>query len=315
MMTNIVLKKKNRNDYIRPFIKWAGGKSQIIEILENNLPYHIKENKKIDKYVEPFIGGGALLFYLKSKYTIKEAIISDINKELVICYKVVQRSPKELIEKLYDLEKIYLDKTEKQRKEFYYTIRESYNNLIRDFDYNNYNILWITKAAYILFLNKTCFNGLFRTNKFGMFNVPFGKYKNPKICNELNILQASQALKNTEILCGDFEEVLPFIAKGTLVYLDPPYLPISKTSNFTSYSENGFTIEDQKRLSVFYKKLDKIGAFAMLSNSDPKNYDPNNNFFEENYKGFNIIRIKAKRMINCDATKRKEINELIIKNY
>ncbi len=299
----------------RPFLKWAGGKSQLIGNLESNLPERIKRSRKIERYLEPFIGGGAFFFYLKSNYDIGKSFICDINRELIICYKVIQGNPDKLMEKLEELQNDYLKKSEDQRKICFYTIREAYNNQATNFDYETCNDEWITRASYLIFLNKTCFNGLFRLNGKGEFNVPFGKYKNPRIYDSDNILEVSKALKNTEILNMDFKETARFVKKDTLVYFDPPYRPINETSNFTSYSRDGFNDEDQKRLSVFYSKLNKIGGYLILSNSDPKNYNYQDYFLDELYKDYNIVRVKATRMINCDASKRGEINELIIKNY
>ncbi len=299
----------------KPFLKWAGGKTQLIEDLENCLPDKIKINRKIDRYVEPFIGGGAFFFYLMNKYEIKESYISDINRELIIACKVIQKTPDKLIEMLSVLQKKYLEKSEEQRKSYFYQLRDAYNTQMYSFDYKNYNDNWITRAGYLIFLNKTCFNGLFRLNKKGEFNVPFGKYKNPKICDSDNISKVSKVLKNTEILNVDFLDTDQFIKENTLVYFDPPYRPINITSNFTGYSKNGFNDEDQKRLNEFYKRLDSRGVYLLLSNSDPKNYDNQDHFFDELYKDYNITRVKATRVINCDASKRGEINEIIIKNY
>lgn len=299
----------------RPFLKWAGGKTQLLSEFEKRLPPSIIENKKIKSYIEPFIGGGALFFFLKNKYTIMNSFLFDINPELIIAYKVIQKDYKELTDELRVIENFHLEKSESERKEHYYKIRASYNAQMHEFNYENYSNEWIERTKYMIFLNKTCFNGLFRQNLKGEFNVPFGRYKSPKILDEGNIFAVNSALENTQIFCADFEKSQDYIEKGSFVYLDPPYRPLNRTSNFTTYSKNGFLDIDQIRLAEFFKKMDNNGAYLMLSNSDPKNVDVNDNFFDELYKDYNITRISAKRNINSKTSKRGEINELIIKNY
>ncbi|KYO65504.1 DNA adenine methylase [Thermovenabulum gondwanense] len=299
----------------KPFLKWAGGKSQLIKELYKRLPITIIKTGLIESYVEPFVGGGAFFFFLKKNFKINKSYLFDINRELIVCYKVIQNNINELIYFLSNLETEYLNYSEDKRKEFYYKIRENYNLQRKEFNYSNYNSDWIVRATYMIFLNKTCFNGLFRLNKAGEFNVPFGKYKKPTICDADNLIEVYKALADTEIICSDFEESKNYIQKNTLVYLDPPYRPLNNTSNFTNYSEDGFDDNDQKRLAKFFKEMDKKGAYLILSNSDPKNENINDNFFDELYAGFIIERVKAKRYINSDGNKRGEINELIIRNY
>ena len=303
------------NSVSKPFLKWAGGKTQLLKELEKQLPKQKKETKKIKNYVEPFIGGGAFFFYLKNYYEIKNALISDINKEIIIGYIAIQKNHKELINELQKIQDEYLIKSAKYREKYYYNMRAEYNRNIPLFDYTNYNENWNMRASQLIFLNKTCFNGLFRLNKKGEFNVPSGKYKNPKICDETNILAVNKALQDTEILICDFEKTKKYINNETLVYLDPPYRPLNNSSSFTSYSKEGFSDKDQIRLSEFYKELDKIGAELILSNSDPKNQNQNDDFFTKLYRQFNISKIEAKRMINCNAKKRGYVNELIISNH
>lgn len=308
--------KKNINSLnARPFLKWAGGKTQLLNEFEKRLPSTILESGKIKSYIEPFVGGGALFFFLKNRYNIKNSIIFDINPELIIAYKVIQNDYKNLIEELRKIEIIHLEKTELERKEHYYKIRKSYNTQMCEFNYQDYNDEWIERTKFLIFLNKTCFNGLFRQNLKGEFNVPFGRYKNPKILDEQNIIAVNKSLENTEIYCGDFTDSYKYIGKESLVYLDPPYRPISKTSNFTTYAKNGFIDQDQVRLSKFFYKIGNKGAFLILSNSDPKNVDKKDNFFDDLYKNYNINRITAKRNINSKTSKRGEINELIITNF
>lgn len=273
------------------------------------------ENKTIENYAEPFVGGGAMFFNLKANYKIKKAVISDINRELIIAYQVVKNDYEELINFLMDTEKHHLRMDEDGRKENYYSIRKEYNSKFSDMDFVNYNKRWIKRTACLIFMNKTCFNGLYRQNKRGEFNVPFGRYKNPTICDSENIRLAHDALKNTEILCVDFAEIGKYVDENTFVYLDPPYRPLNRTSNFTSYSKEGFNDVDQIKLASFYKEMDNLGAWIMLSNSDPKNYNPEDEFFDELYQNFKIERVSAKRNINSDASGRGLINELIIMNY
>lgn len=299
----------------RPFLKWAGGKTQLLGEFEKRLPSSVVESKKIKCYVEPFIGGGALFFFLKNKYQIENSFIFDINPELIIAYKVIQKDHKKLIEELREIENFHLKKSEVKRKEHYYEIRKLYNAQMKEFDHDNYNPEWIERTKYLIFLNKTCFNGLFRQNKVGEYNVPFGRYKNPKILDELNIMAVNKSLTDTEIFCTDFSDSSRYIEKSSLVYLDPPYRPLNRTSNFTTYAKNGFMDKDQIRLAQFFHQMDKKGAYLMLSNSDPKNIDHSDDFFEKLYKNYNISRITAKRNINSNISKRGEINELIITNY
>ena len=305
----------NKKNNARPFLKWAGGKNQLLKDLEKQLPEKIKKTKRIKHYVEPFIGGGAFFFYLKNYYEVENAFISDINKEIIIGYITIKKNHKELIKHLEKIQKEYLAKSTDDRKEYYFKIRTDYNKMIPTFNYQNYDDSWIIRASQLIFLNKTCFNGLFRQNKKGEFNVPSGKYKNPKICDEVNIIAVNKALQNTEIKICDFAETQKNVTAETLVYLDPPYRPLNNSSSFTSYSKEGFDDNDQIRLSKYYKDLDEIGADLILSNSDPKNQNPNDDFFDNLYNKFNIQRVRATRMINSNAQKRGQINEIIIANY
>ncbi|GAB6188951.1 DNA adenine methylase [Marinitoga arctica] len=289
----------------KPFLKWAGGKTQIIPEIEKRLPKKLKSSGGM-KYVEPFVGSGAVLFYLLSNYNITEAYIFDANIELINLYNIIKSNVDELIDLLHIFESLYKEKSDEERKKFYYHQREEFNNLK-----NNP----LKKAALFIFLNRTCYNGLYRVNSKGEFNVPFGKYKNPKICDEKNLRNVSFALQNVSIYYGDFELSNKFIDEKTFVYLDPPYRPLSSTANFTSYSKNNFDDNDQLRLKIFYDKITEKGAKALLSNSDPKNMNINDNFFDELYKDYIIERVRAKRMINSKSQKRGTITELLIRNY
>ncbi|MDI6643695.1 MAG: Dam family site-specific DNA-(adenine-N6)-methyltransferase [Methanobacteriaceae archaeon] len=299
----------------RPFLKWAGGKNQLLKEFKKRLPLHIVRYKRVYKYVEPFLGGGAMFFFLKRNFEVKESFLFDINPDLIMAYKVIQNNQKELLDHLEDIESRHLKMNEKNRKKHYYLIRTIYNQQMKNFDYDNPGEEWVERTSYFIFLNKTCYNGLFRLNKKGEFNVPYGKYDNPKIYNKENIIQINKALRDTEIFQGDFTESEYFIDEKTLVYLDPPYRPLSNTSNFTNYAKNGFSDSNQLILAKFFFKMDKKGAYLILSNSDPKNKNPDDKFFDDLYKNYIIERIPAKRNINRDRLKRGQINELIIRNF
>jgi len=298
----------------RPFLKWAGGKTQLLEEFSKRLPVEMK-GKEITKYVEPFIGGGAIFFYLNRNFSFEKCYICDVNEELILSYRVIKKSVKKLISELETLESDYLSKNSKKREEFYYGIRDAFNQKLTKINFKKYNAEWIERTAQIIFLNRTCYNGLFRVNRKGEFNVPFGRYKNPDILNEDNLKDVATLLKTTKINLGDFTKCGKFVDKHTFVYFDPPYRPLNQTSSFTSYSKNGFNESDQMRLVEFFKELDAKGAKIMLSNSDPKNENPDDSFFDDLFSEYYIERVSAKRMINCNGSRRGNINELIITNY
>ncbi|NLY91862.1 MAG: DNA adenine methylase [Firmicutes bacterium] len=296
-------------------MKWAGGKTQLLDLFEARLPKPIKETKAIPRYLEPFVGGGAMFFFLKNHYRIDQSYLFDINADLIICYKVLQNNHLELIHTLEKINTEFWQRAETERKAFYYQIRELYNRQQKSFNYQVYSGAWVERAGFLVFLNKTCYNGLFRLNRQGEFNVPYGRYKKPKIYDPDTIKKANLALRNTQIYSGDFSESEKFVTPNSFVYLDPPYRPLNRTSSFTNYSKDGFSDLDQKRLAAYFQRLDQKGAYLMLSNSDPKNENPHDHFFETIYKGYRIERVPAKRHINCKARKRGVINELIIRNY
>ena len=308
-------KTLNGNDLIdaKPFLKWAGGKRQLINELNERLPKNLIDEEF--NYVEPFLGGGALFFYLNREYELNNVYLLDINRELIVGYKTLKNDVKPLINILKDFEEGYLTSTKEEREKFYYKIRNEYNDQMENFNYTKYNSEWIKRTAYLIFLNKTCYNGLFRQNQKGEFNVPWGKYKNPTICDEDNLIKVNKALRNTKIVKGDFEDSRRFIDENTFVYFDPPYRPINDTSNFTSYAKEDFDEEDQRRLAKFFGEMDDKGAYLMLSNSDPKNENPDDDFFDNLYQEYYIERVPAKRYINSDSSGRGEINELIIRNF
>ncbi len=298
----------------RPFIKGAGGKGQLLGEIFERLPKEIKDSGRIDRYFEPFVGGGALFFRLSRRFKIRKAHLYDINPEIVAAYTAVRDQAPSLIRRLRRIEKEYRSLHDPRGREiFYYQKRVEYNQLIHGRGADG-----VRRAALIIFLNKTGYNGLFRMNSKGEYNVPFGRYANPTICDEPNLLATSRALRSTEIKKADFSECLKRAGDGSLVYFDPPYRPISKTANFTSYFKNGLAWGDaeQRRLKETCDKLWKKGAKVILSNSDPKNVDPTDHFFDELYAGdYRIERVDAARLINSDAARRGRIKEIVITNY
>lgn len=293
---------------VKPIIKWAGGKGQLLAEIRNSYPKGL--GTEIVKYAEPFIGGAAVLFDILGKYDFEEVYISDVNRELVYMYKTVRDAPNELIGMLSDFQQEHLSKSMEDRKKYFYQNRERYN-LIKVSD----NIDWIECSALFVYLNKTCFNGLYRVNSKGEFNVPSGVYKNPCICDDCNILKASELLQGVRIECADYHKSGDFIDERTFAYFDPPYRPLNVTSSFTSYTEGQFDDDDQRMLAQYIHELNQKGAKVMVSNSDPKNSDPNDDFFDELYAGLNIRRVSATRMINSKADGRGPVNELLITNY
>jgi DNA adenine methylase len=299
----------------KPFLKWAGGKKQLLSELELNFPPYILETKEIDLYIEPFVGGGALFFYLLSNYSVKKSVINDINQDLMLTYKVIKLFPEELIKKLDKIQTQYLKLNIEDRKKYFYEeLRTPYNQLNVDYERENKKT-WADKAALLIALNKTCFNGLYRQNSKGEFNVPVGRYKNPKILDKDNLKDVSKLLQDAEILCGSYDAIEIPDSKKAFVYFDPPYRPLSTTSSFTKYSKGDFNDRDQEALAKYFRKLDKKGHYLLLSNSDPTNIDENDLFFDKLYEGYRIQRILAKRFINSDSSKRKAIREVLITNF
>ncbi|MFA7081857.1 MAG: DNA adenine methylase [Bacteroidales bacterium] len=290
----------------KPFVKWVGGKTQLIKSIENTLPENFSKIKDLT-YIEPFVGGGAVLFWVLNNYpNITKAIINDINPDLTTAYKTIKTNPKDLIKSLSAIQEEYIPLTEEKRKEYFLEKRSRFNTKSLD-DIEN--------TSLFIFLNRTCFNGLYRVNSKGLFNVPFGKYTNPKICDKETILADSHILQRVEILTGDFKETLKHADKGSLFYFDPPYKPLSNTSSFTSYSKEDFNDLDQIRLGDFCKKIDELGHNFILSNSDVKECSINGNFFDDLYDSFDIQRVLAKRSINANADKRGKLTELMITNF
>lgn len=289
----------------RPFIKWVGGKTQLLDAVSKSLPHDFAKRQHMT-YVEPFVGGGAVLFWILQAYpNIERAVINDINPELICTYREVKEETESLIVELHRIEAEYIPLSSEFRKEYYLRKRELFNAK---------QINPVETAALFIFLNRTCFNGLYRVNSKGAFNVPHGKYANPRICDEHNIRAVSRVLQKVDILCGDFSQTGDYAGSNTLYYFDPPYKPITDSSSFTSYAKGGFNDSEQIRLRDFCNRISESGSIFVASNSDPGNVNPEENFFETLYNHFTIKRVSAKRMINSDASGRGAISELMISN-
>lgn len=298
----------------RPFLKWAGGKRQLLAQIESHLPEALKRGH-LARYVEPFVGSGAVFFYISQEYPLAEYLLSDVNRELILAYRTIQRRVEPLIERLAELQEEYLPLEDADRKARYYRTRARFNATLNAIDFETYQPAWIERTAQLIFLNRTCYNGLFRVNSKGEFNVPFGRYKRPKICDPENLRAVSRALKGVTLRCGDYTGVGERVDDETFVYFDPPYRPLTQTASFTTYSTHVFDDEEQLRLANFYRRLHREGACLMMSNSDPHNANPEDDFFEEAYRGFRLERVTASRNINRDAGGRGPVTELVIMNY
>ncbi|MET4076802.1 DNA adenine methylase [Hymenobacter sp. UYCo722] len=291
----------------KPFLKWAGGKRQLIPTIQATLPATLAQETDLT-YVEPFIGGGAVLFWMLQRYSnIRNAIINDINPDLTTAYQVVQQYPEELIKALNTVQEFY-DKlgTEEARRSYFDEMRA---------EFNQRPLAPLRNTVVLIFLNRTCFNGLYRVNSKGGFNVPFGRYDRPSICNPATIRADSALLARVTILNGDFAEVLPHIPSNGFFYFDPPYKPLSKTALFNAYATETFDDDSQSRLAAFCRTLDAQGHRWLLSNSDMQNTDSADAYFDDLYTGFALQRIQAKRTINSKAGGRGHISELLINNY
>jgi len=290
----------------KPFLKWAGGKTQLITQIKEQLPAKIKTNSFT--YIEPFVGSGAVLFWMLSQFpNLRKAVINDINKDLTDAYLTIKNDVHNLIEILSDWETEYYAISDNQelKKEYYYDKRSSFNR--RDSNQT-------THSALFIFLNRTCFNGLYRVNRKNEFNVPIGSYKKPQICNRENLLAVSKVLQRVDILNGDYSNTLEYATENTFFYFDPPYKPLSETSSFNSYTKDEFNDAEQYRLKDFCHTLDDKKHQWILSNSDVKGKDPNNNFFDDLFENFNIMRVNARRSINANPSKRGQLTELLITN-
>ncbi len=307
-------KPEKQIPFAHPVLKWAGGKTQLLMQLSQRLPPEIKSGE-INRYVEPFVGAGALFLYITQKYPFLSRYIFDLNEEIILLYQVIKKSPNKLVHELDLLGSEYVSGSNEERERLFYAIRTLYNQKKPEINFQKYDPQWVTRAAYSIFLNRTCYNGLFRMNRKGEFNVPFGRYDDPQILDKQNLKDVAGLLKETHIIPGDFSLCKKFVDNKTFVYFDPPYRPLNATSSFTSYSKDGFSDTDQKRLAALFRELDKKGAKIMLSNSDPRNENPSDSYFEELYSDYTVERVPARRIINCNGSHRGKINELIITNY
>lgn len=283
---------------MKSVIKWAGGKTQLLPEIESRFPYGKRD---IFIYVEPFVGGGAVLFWVLNNYPkIRKAVINDVNSDLMNMYSQIKTNIEGVISILAEWEQKYLalDYNSGERKGYYYSKRNFFNRRTSHPE---------TQAALFLFLNKTCFNGLYRVNRNNEFNVPIGSYKNPRICDVCNLRKASIALQKVEIINGDFEETIKYVRGDSFFYLDPPYKSLSKTSSFSSYTKEGFNDTEQVRLRKFCAKLESTMCKWMVSNSS-------NSFFDILYTDCRIDRVFARRNINSNGAKRGQIPELLITN-
>lgn len=291
----------------KPFIKWVGGKGQLLKQLETLLPTDFAERENVT-YIEPFVGGGAMLFYMLQAYpNIKSAVINDINPDLTLCYQVVRDNPVDLIKSLDAIQtEYYALQTEEERKCFFLQQRERFNSKSLD---------RIDNTTLFLFLNRTCFNGLYRVNKSGEFNVPFGKYSKPTICDVATIYADSELLQKVEIMTGDFEQTYAKIKENTFFYFDPPYRPLSNTSSFNDYAKESFNDDAQIRLKNFCDRLNEVGVNFMLSNSDCLGKDGKDRFFDDLFVDYGIARVWAARSVNAIASKRGKLTEIVVGNY
>lgn len=291
----------------KPFLKWAGGKTQLITDIHKALPKEFINQKFT--YIEPFVGSGAILFWILNNFpNVEKAVINDINADLTNTYKIIASNPQELIAVLTEFQKEYhaIDLQTDIKKEYYTDKRTLFNTRSTDL---------VTQAALFIFLNRTCFNGLFRVNKSNGFNVPIGSYKKPMICDKENLLAVSEVLQRVEILTGDYQETLNHAERPALFYFDPPYKPLSNTSSFNSYAKDEFGDYEQIRLRDFCKKLDTLDHKWILSNSDVNGKDMTDTFFDDIYDEFNINRVLARRSINANPEKRGKLTELLITNF
>ena len=297
------------SEKVRPFVKWAGGKGNLILQLSNFYPNELR-NGIIERYIEPFVGGGAVLIDILQNYDVRQAYAFDINIDLINSYNVIKNNVEELITNLKRMETEYLQLEQEERKNYFYNIRNEYNDYTLQENEQN-----VQRASQFIYLNRTCFNGLYRVNRDGKFNVPVGSYKNPTICDEENLRNLSELIQNVQFQYGDYRKSMEYVTENTFVYFDPPYRPLNITSGFTSYTKEDFNDDNQRELATFYRELNERNAKLMLSNSNPKNINEEDQFFDNIYQGFNIDEIYASRMINANSKGRGKISEILVTNY
>ena len=297
--------KRTSSYNAKPFVKWAGGKAQLLPDIESRLPKDLFVRTDIT-YVEPFVGGGAALFFLLQKFpNIRRAVVNDINARLMTTYRVIKHQPEELIRELALLQDEYVPMNHEKRTTMFLEQRRRFNEE---------ELTDVQTASLFIFLNRTCFNGLYRENSKGRFNVPHGRYANPLICDRATILADSEVLQRVEILCGDYAETLKYAGKDVFFYFDPPYKPLSETSSFNSYVKEVFDDAEQVRLRDFCNAVSALGSPFILSNSDVKGKNPDDDFFDDLYADYTISRVYANRMVNANPEKRGKLTELLITN-
>ncbi len=306
----------------QPFLKWAGGKRQLMAEIDRLMPEGVRTGE-VTRYIEPMVGGGAVFFHLVQRYPIKEFFISDYNWDLFVAFRVIKTRLPALLRELQEFADEYLPLSHDDRATVFYRVRDEYNQERPGLKYTKkggfrkrMQDAWARRAAQTIFLNRTCFNGLYRVNSNGDFNVPHGRYDNPPIRDESNLRAVRRALREVTVDCGSYEICGDWVGPGSFVYFDPPYRPLPNTPSFTAYSESSdFGDEDQRTLARFFEEVTEAGALAMLSNSDPKNTDPDDEFFDRLYADFNIHRVSAIRAISSDGGGRGAITEIIVTNY
>ena len=303
--------EQKKNKQVKPFLKWVGGKGQLLPEIEKRVPYN--KNDTITRYVEPFLGGGSVLFFFLNNFQLEEIYVNDLNKDLINTYLTVQNNVEPLIHNLKIFQEEYSRKNEEEKKEYYYLKRDVFN-FLRSLKENTDEEKIMISSLFI-FLNRTCYNGLYRVNKKGGFNSPAGRYKNPLICDEENLRNVSRAIKNVHFSSKDYSELISVINENTFVYLDPPYKPLTDSSSFVDYTSEKFGDKEQEDLARFVQKINEKGANFLLSNSDPSSVDNKNTFFDELYQDFSIERVLAKRNINSKGERREKVNELMIFNF
>lgn len=297
----------------KPIFKWAGGKGKLLPEILRRLPPELKQGR-ITSYVEPFIGGGAVFFYLAAQYHFDRMLISDANEDLFLAYCVVREDVDALLQHLQHLQGHYAALTAEDQTAFYYETRTAFNAARPNWCYRSFKPEWVVRAAQFFLLNRLCFNGLYRVNSRAEFNVPFGKYRTVSFPSAEGLRAAARVLQRTIVQCGDFAASTDFANERTLVYLDPPYRPITPTSSFTTYARQAFDDADQVRLAAHFRELTRRGSLVMLSNSDPLTAT-GDGFFEELYADFTISRLRAARAINANGAGRGKVSELLITNY
>lgn len=294
----------------KPFVKWAGGKSRLAPIIDDLISREIQlENART--YVEPFIGGGAMFFHMANKYEFEKFIISDVNEALINTYKAIQQDVEKLMIYLDELQDAFMELGDMEaKKAYFYEIREAFNQMT--IEGNRTEEVSYKKASYFIFLNKSCFNGLYRVNQKGLFNVPFGQKVTLNIYDKENLFAVHAILQRAEIYVQDYEASIKYANEDTFFYFDPPYRPLTTTASFTAYSKSGFNDDNQIELANFCHKLKGLGAHFGLSNSDPHNEDTKDMFFDELYKDFNIHRISANRAIGAKSNTRGKVSEIVV---